>query len=471
MSMREKPFATRGLAALLTCLLLSGISGLAAGEAAAGAPAPASGEQAAAPGQSAGHDDHEEKAPDWQASTLSGDWGGTRQRLFDAGVQIDLVYTADYLRNNSGGLRRGGGYMGHINLAIGLDGEKILGWRGGSAYLALISNSGGRVNLNDVGSFMGVDNIEAPVNRTGIFEAWLQQSFLDGKASLRAGLYPLDSEFYVTDSSGVFIHPSFGMAAEVADFGSLAGPSIYATSSYGARLRIDPDPAWYAMLAISRGIPSERIDTAGPNISWRKSTGSLLIGEVGFSPLRAGLLGDAFGPTGDDDDYSPISKVAIGAWRYAPRFEQLTAVDASDEPRDARHWGAYLLGEQTVYRVPGSKRDLSLFARYGFTDGRTSTLGYSLSGGMSFRGPFPGREDDVFGIAATRAHADPQGRALLADESGSPLTSNNETVVEITYQAPLLPGLVVQPVIQRIFNPGFQLPDSTVAGVRLQLTL
>ncbi|MEF8729237.1 MAG: carbohydrate porin [Accumulibacter sp.] len=471
MSMQEKSFGNRGLATLLAGLLLSGIPGLAAGEAAAGAPAPASGDQVAAPTQSAGNDDNEDKAPDWQASTLGGDWGGARRRLFDAGVQVDLVYTADYLRNNSGGLRRGGGYMGNINLAIGLDGEKLLGWRGGSAYLALISNSGQRVNLNDVGSFMGVDNLEAPVNRTGIFEAWLQQSFLDGKASLRAGLYPLDSEFYVTDSSGVFIHPSFGMAAEVADFGSLAGPSIYATSSYGARLRIDPDPAWYAMLAISRGIPSERIDTAGPNISWRKSTGSLLIGEVGFSPVKAGLLGDAFGPAGDDDDYEPISKVAIGAWRYAPRFEQLTAVDANDEPRDARHWGAYLLGEQTVYRVPGSKRDISLFARYGFTDGRTSTLGYSLSAGMSFRGPFPGREDDVFGIAATRAHADPQGRALLANESGSPLTSNNETVVEITYQAPLLPGLVVQPVIQRIFNPGFQLPDSTVAGVRLQLTL
>ncbi|EXI67281.1 MAG: Outer membrane protein D1 [Candidatus Accumulibacter adjunctus] len=468
MPTQQNVIGSKRVATLLACLMLSGIPGLAAGEAAA--TAPVGGDQTAGAGKTT-DDGSEDKAPDWQASTLSGDWDGTRQRLFDAGVQVDLVYTADYVRNNSGGIKRGGGYMGNLNLAIELDGEKLIGWRGGSAHVVLISSSGGRVNLDDVGSYMGVDNIEVPVNRSGIFEAWLQQSFLDGQASLRAGLYPLDSEFYVTDSSGVFLHPSFGPAAEFGSFGSLAGPSIYATSSYGARLRVDPDPTWYAMLAISRGIPSERIDTAGRNISWRKSTGSLLIGEVGFSPVQAGLFGDALGPAGDDDDYSPISKVAVGAWRYAPRFEQLTAVDANDEPRDARHWGAYLLGEQTVYRVPGSKRDLSLFARYGFTDGRTSTLGYSLSAGMSFRGPFPGREDDVFGIAATRAHADPQGRALLADESGSPLTSNNETVVEITYQAPLLPGLVVQPVIQRIFNPGFQLPDSTVVGVRLQLTL
>jgi hypothetical protein len=45
------------------------------------------------------------------------------------------------------------------------------------AYLQVISNSGARVNLKDVGSLMGVDNIEAPVNRSGIFQAWLQQSF------------------------------------------------------------------------------------------------------------------------------------------------------------------------------------------------------------------------------------------------------------------------------------------------------
>jgi porin len=130
-----------------------------------------------------------------------------------------------------------------------------------------------------------------------------------------------------------------------------------------------------------------------------------------------------------------------------------------------------LLAEQTVYRLPEAKRDLTLFVRYGFTDGRTSTLGYSLSTGLSVRGPFAGREDDTFGLAATRAHADPQGRAQLANEAGRSLSAPDETVVELTYQAALAPGVVVQPVVQRVFNPGFYLPHATVAGVRLQLTL
>lgn len=421
------------------------------------------------PGESAAAGAADE-TPNWQEATLTGDWGGVRKRLHDAGVQADLTYTADYVRNNTGGLQRGGAVMGHVDLVLKFGGEKLFGWKGGSGYLHVISNNGGQVNLNNTGSLMGFDNIEAPVNRTGIFKAWLEQTFLNDKASVRVGLYPIDTEFYVTDSSGFFLHPSLGIAAEVFSFGSLAGPSIYATSAYGARLRINPDPAWYAMLAVSRGIPSERIATAGPNVSWPKGTGSMLIGEVGFSPAKAGLLREST-PAEAKDDFAPISKLAVGMWRFSPRFPQLVAVDAADEPLLATHWGAYFLAEQTVFRVPESNRDLAAFVRYGFTDGRTNTLDYSLSVGFSFRGPFAGREKDTFGIAATRAHAGPQGRAQLSDELGEPLSSAAETAVEMTYRAELAPGVVLQPLVQRILNPGLYLPNATVAGVRLQLAL
>ena len=472
MLMRTHQPRSRRFAVLLACLLAQGLAGGAAADDAAATADAVGEERDRLPSVASREENAQGEAPGWRESTLSGDWDGARQTLFDAGVQLDLVYSADYLRNTTGGLQRGGAYMGNVNLAVQFDGEKLIGWEGGSAYLELISNSGGRLNLNQVGSFMGVDNLEAPVNRTGLFAAWLQQSFLDDQASLLLGLYPIDSEFYVTDSSGVFVHPSFGMAAEAADFGSLAGPSIYATSTYGARLRVDPDPAWYALLAITRGIASERIDSAGPNLSWQRGNGSMLIGEIGFSPARAGGFDEEPGPAEySDDDFAPLSKLALGVWRFSPRFAQLAAVDAAGEPLAATHWGAYLLAEQTVYRLPEAKRDLTLFVRYGFTDGRTSTLGYSLSTGLSVRGPFAGREDDTFGLAATRAHADPQGRAQLANEAGRSLSAPDETVVELTYQAALAPGVVVQPVVQRVFNPGFYLPHATVAGVRLQLTL
>jgi len=103
------------------------------------------------------------------------------------------------------------------------------------------------------------------------------------------------------------------------------------------------------------------------------------------------------------------------------------------------------------------------------TDGKTNNIDYSLSAGISWQGVFAGREDDVFGIAATRAHVGPQGRQLLAADLDTPLSSSSETVVEVTYKAQLARGVIVQPLIQRILNPGLSLPDATVAGARLQL--
>ena len=408
--------------------------------------------------------------PDWQGQTLTGDWNGARQRLSDAGLEIEFLYTADYLRNNSGGLKNGGGYMGHVDLILQVNGEKLLGWQGGSAFLQLIDNSGARVNLDYVGSLMGVDNIEAPVNRSGIFQAWLQQSVLDDRASLRVGLYPIDSEFYVTDSSGVFLHPSFGMSAEAGDFGTLAGPSIYPTSTWGARLRLDPAPAWYAMLAVTRGVSADHAATAGPNISWQQGAGSMVIGEVGLHPAALGLKPGGTAPATDaGDGFEPISKLALGVWRFTPQFPELVAVDAAGDAKSTTHRGAYILGEQTVYRVPDSNRHLTAFVRYGVTDGKTNNIDYSVSAGIAWQGVFAGREDDILGIAATRAHVGPQGRELMVSNLGTSLSSTAESVVELTYQAQLARGVIVQPLIQRIFNPGLSLPDATLAGARLQL--
>ncbi|MBL8398387.1 MAG: carbohydrate porin [Candidatus Accumulibacter sp.] len=425
----------------------------------------------------------------WAETTLTGDWQGQRRQLAAAGWQIDLLYTADFLRNFSGGQQRGSAYVGHLDLIAQLDGEKLLGWSGGSGYLQLIGNGGGRFNQTRVNSLMGVDNFEAPVNRTGIFRAWLQQSLFNDRVSLRGGLYPVDTEFYVTDSSANFLHPSFGIAAEPSAFGTRAGLPIYPTSAYGLRLRVAPDPSWYAMLALTRGVPADRAPNGAANVSWRHGSGSLTIGEIGFSPVRSAMtavrpeasnehaMGDDKAANKTDEDktsdkaegLSPISKVAVGAWRFAPHQEQMTALGGSGEPLHASHWGAYFLAEQTVFRFPGDQRDITLFLRTGMADGRTSLLDRSTSFGLSWRGPFASREKDTFGLAATRTHASHQGREQLAMSIGQPVGSTTETVVEMTYQARVTPGLIIQPMVQRIFNPGLYLAHATVAGARFQL--
>ena len=77
-------------------------------------------------------------------------------------MQADLLYTADYLYNTTGGLPRGGAYVGHADINVPFDGEKLFGWKGGSGYLKLISNSGGRPHLNYVGCLLGLRHFFPP---------------------------------------------------------------------------------------------------------------------------------------------------------------------------------------------------------------------------------------------------------------------------------------------------------------------
>ncbi|HEX5337243.1 MAG TPA: carbohydrate porin, partial [Gallionella sp.] len=149
------------------------------------------------------------KAPDWNAETLSGDWGGQRTALSAKGVNLDFVHKSDVMSNLAGGIKRGTSWLGHTEAKARIDLDKLQGWDGMSAYVHYHSDLGSKFNTHYVGSTMGVDNIEVATNTAQFFSAWLQKSMLDDRFSILGGLYAMDSEFNVVNASGVFLHPSF----------------------------------------------------------------------------------------------------------------------------------------------------------------------------------------------------------------------------------------------------------------------
>jgi porin len=385
------------------------------------------------------------EAPDWNADTLTGDWGGARTKLSERGVTLEIVLKADVLSNLSGGLKRGTKYMDNWDFKLKADADKLWGWNNTTAFLQLISNHGGKLNATHVGSFMGVDNIEVNTNTTKLFHAWLERSFFDEKFSVLAGLYPVDSEFYVTEATGVFLHPTGGMAAEVAQTG-VSGPSIFPTSSFGVRAKWRPIPTFYAQAALVDGVPGNRNNPHGTHVRFDRGDGTLAIVETGFRPTEE------------------ISKYAVGYWRYTPRFADL------DDANPLRHVsrGAYFLAEQTVYREKGDpSQGLALFFRYGVANGDVSRLDYSSSLGLRYKGLLPGRDEDEFGIGLTRGHAGAHYRQTFATQAA------NETALEITYRVKATSWLAIQPTVQRIVNPGHNNPalgNAWIAGARIEIT-
>lgn len=193
----------------------------------------------AAPGMPAeALDEADTDAPDF-SEMLSGNWAGYRTKLYNAGFDFGIAYTGDYLNNVKGGTRRGGGYLDNLDLQLTLDGEKLANVKGSKLFVYFINNSGSSFNDSHVGSGEGISSIEVADPTFKLFEAWAEQNLWDDALSVRLGLYDLNSEFNVTDSSGIFLHPSTGNDTAFAVTG-LNGPSAFPTTSLAGRIRVKP---------------------------------------------------------------------------------------------------------------------------------------------------------------------------------------------------------------------------------------
>ncbi|MFZ2302113.1 MAG: carbohydrate porin [Gallionella sp.] len=397
--------------------------------------------------------DDEEKAPDWSVETLTGNWGGARSNLYEKGVTVELTHKSDFLENSSGGLQRGSVWLANSEIALNMDMDKMAGWGATTIFIQYHVQHGDQAkdfNGTYVGSFAGVDNIETGANTGQFYQAWLQKNSADDKLSLLAGLYAVDSEFYVTDTSGLFIQPPYGMSAEMAPTGQ-NGPPVFPLGALAVRLKY-ASSGFYAQGVLTDGVPGSLTNSHGTHIRLDKGDGTLAIVELGYNTSEEG---------------KSYNKTALGLWGYSARAndQDPANVDALGNPIRRRDQGFYFLAERTLHSEQNDPaQGLSGFVRFGTANKDVYQADRSGSLGLIYQGLFDGRDDDTAGIAVTTSHASSKYRQLNASDS-------SETVVELTYRAQLKPWLAVQPMVQRIINPNMvtTLRDEWVAGMRLEV--
>lgn len=389
----------------------------------------------------------EEKAPDWNAETLSGDWGGARSSLYDKGITVELTHKSDMLANTSGGVARGAVVLMNSEAAVNMDLGKLAGWDATTVFIQYHVQHGNKSINNYAGSFAGVDNIETGTSTGQFYQAWLQKNSADDSLSVLAGLYAIDSEFYVTETSGLFLQPPYGMSAEMAQTGQ-NGPPVFPLGALAVRVKY-ASSGYYVQGALTDGVPGNPNNPQGTHIRLDKGDGSLAVVELGFNTSEEG---------------KSFNKTAVGLWRYSARAADLVTGD----PR--RDEGFYVLAERTLRaEQDDSAQGLSGFVRFGTVNKDVYQADWSGSLGLLYQGLFDGRDDDTAGIAVTTSHASSKHRDSQLVLGNT--TDSSETVVEITYRAQLQPWLSVQPMVQRIFNPNMDaaLRDAWVAGMRLEV--
>lgn len=411
-----------------------------------------------------------EEAPNFKEDTLTGDWGGSRTKMSEKGLNWEIIYKADILSNLAGGLARSSRYMDNLDIKIEIDGEKAFGWTGGSALFYMLGNQSGKLNAENVGSFMGVDNIETNANTVKLYQVLLEQRLYDDKLSILAGLYDFNSEFYVTESSALFLHPVYGIGVEMSQTG-LNGPSIFPTTSLALRLKWELDPLVSLQAVVLDGVPGNPNNPYGTHIRFDSGDGALLAAELSLHPAIPGSGLVVKQSEKNESKYEPTSKYSIGFWRYTSKTDDLLAFGADGNPVRHNNQGIYALLEQSLFHEKEDPaQGLTVFVRGGLTRNSVNISDRFVSAGLNYKGLLPGRDEDQFGIAIAKAYAGSKHKQAMSD-AATPC-ENFEAALELTYRAQITPWLAIQPDIQFIMNPGFDpnIKNSWVAGSRIEIS-
>ena len=360
-------------------------------------------------------------------------------------IVLSAVYTAEIDSNVDGGLARGVRYLDNLDLQIAADGDRLIGWRGARAFVYLLYNNGTSFSSSLVGDYQTVSNIETGTRALRLFEAWIEQD-IGASASIKAGLYNLNSEFDTTQSGALFLLSSHGIGPDFSQSGQ-NGPSIFPVTSLGVRGELRIGQRWRARAAVLDGVSGDPARPARTAVSLSGSDGALIVGEVDYR--RGG------------------TKAAVGGWAYTSRFDDVLAGAGAPSGRGNR--GIYALVEHRLHGgIDDDLAGLSGWVRFGIADPRYNPVVSYLGGGIVQSG-IGKRRDDQVGVSIAVANFSERYRRAQA-LAGTP-SDRREVIFEATYKLALTDWLSVQPDLQYVVNPGGQpsIGDATVIALRVRI--
>lgn len=357
----------------------------------------------------------------------------------------EITHKADVMGPVAGGGSLAGRFLDNLDLKADLDLSKAAGWTGATLHGHILNNSGGRPN-DLAGTLQGVDNIEVSRARTRLYELWLEQAFADGHATVRVGLYDLNSEFYSTQASGLLIAPPFGVGSEFAATGP-NGPSIFPSTTLAVRLHVEGEHA-YAQAAALNANASTLGDPHGVDMGLDR--GALTIAEVGLK-----------GST----------RLAFGAWRYTIKQDDIRDLTPAGDPVRRAAQGAYVLAEHAFTAEDTSGPKVRGFLRAGVSDGETSPFRGGWQTGLLVEKVFASRPGSAFSVGLEQGYLSKKHR--VNDKEAGLNPAQAESSLEITYSDKLTPRLTIQPDLQFFRYPGGdrEARDGVMAGLRLTLDL
>lgn len=387
----------------------------------------------------------------WTRSTLTGDWGGTRQEWANKGFTIDGTLTQVGMGVASGGVNNGWEYLGRGAINLNLDTTKMGLWPGGLLSLTAEGHFGRAFSASHAGAVVPVDMNEVvpEIDHSFVLSQVTYTQFLSEQIGVFVG--KLNT---ITASSGDMNEFAHGTG----DFGFLntgfcANPVLLLTVPYstsGAGLIVAPTKD----LVISAAVvdPHGRADSA--------QFDDMFSDGVTFN-VEARYTTHFFGMTGHH-----LVGGTYSTSRYMELDQRLGNLILPGLPTEkaSGSWSAYWNFDQYVYQPdPKVNKGVGVFARAGLSDGEANPIHWFASLGIGGKGMITGRPHDSFGVGYYYAG--------VADTNiTSRLGFGDAQAVEAFYDIAISPWLHLTPDLQWVQPSQERVDASLIFGVRLTTT-
>lgn len=406
---------------------------------------------------------------EYSSPTLTGDWGGLRTGLYDAGIDLGGNFKGEFASDPEGGTKFGATEVGQFTLGATIDAQKLFDLTGGTFQISVTDRQGATMaNHFGLNLLQQVQEVYGRGDVARLTELWYQQDFAGGVVSVKLGRLAEDDfdSFPCNFMSNALCAGTAG--------GNIAGDYWYNSpiSQWAARLRVNSGN-FYSMAGVYETNPSDIDESFAPG--W-------FSGAKGIT----GRVEEGWTPKFGADQLQ--GRYQVGFW-YDTAGGNDVLLGNNGEPdistglpplhRDGRY-GYYIQGLQQLTGigevVPGGWKGvegLTLFFDFIQADRATTIQDNQASVGIFYAAPFTSRPDDHIGLGIARTdYNDRAAEAIGLADQGAP-RPRAEYTTEVYYSYLFTPWLTVRPDLQCIFDAGgyTNRAPALVVGARTDVVL
>ncbi len=383
---------------------------------------------------------------DSYADRLTGDWGGARTELADAGVEVFAYYNAIFAGNVSGGVSRDSDYAGDLFAGLRLDLAKLAGWEATTLTLSGIDRHGESIDRAVGGQYSVMQLVGGQT--TSLYNVVLEKLFADGDVSVKVGRMTATDDFVGSPLYGYSLNNAVNGQIRAVLFDGVM--TSYPFAVWGGRVKARVSDEVEVRVGVFQ-LSSDMFDPDkhGLDLAIASDDGVSVFTQVDWNTELGGRKARFF--AGMNNTFF------IDLAEFGPAGDTTS-----------RFTRFYAHGDVQVYRESGDGDEgLTLFATLAYTaQDEIAIMPVQSTVGAHYRGLLPGRPDDRTVVFVT--YGGFSGEYSDAQVAGGGSSVDSEMVFEVGHRFQLTRFAYVQPSVQYIRTPGGagDIDDAVVLGVQ-----